>query len=216
METEVIIGLFGIAALILIGALIRFRSKLEGKISIPNVIDLWFKGENPPVSEAGLIQHKNLQDVEKLPKLALKLFRRGSRDELKDEISVDVNENGEFNFGFVLLNLEEGTTASNIRITVDIYWRGENIEFAPHFKTYHMSDVCTSECGSITANQPSVFLYRDQEKTIFHSHPEKWPGFKGIISGKPRGSFLIIYRVSSADPISTSQGELNIYLPVEL
>ena len=113
------------------------------------------------------------------PALSLRLFLRDRP--YSTSLLARRDASGQFPFGFALINTTPGAPASNIRITVDIYWRGTDLRGTPKFKTHEYPRGWTSARGQITNAQPATFVFHGPAITSFPAHAEEWPNFTGEI-----------------------------------
>jgi len=232
------IAIAGIGVIVLLAAILRYRSSGSGGFSFLNILKIWFEGtsdSSQPSSSSGTVsigkganiaaqdivgRDKIVQitqsaepETRRTPRLRLRLFRRDKEQKRSRRIVVDHDPSGEFAFGFALDNASRSAPAANIRMTVEISWRGTSLDAAPFFKTFHVTDGWTCSPSSITEAQPAVFHFHGPSLTCFYAHPEEWPTFNGRVAPSASGYFLIQYRISSAEPPSHAEGELTIALP---
>ncbi len=231
--------LVGLALVILFFTILAVRPgrRVHGGVSLFNRLKFWFKASDPPpkpqtlgsttsIGPGATVVAHDIVAGDKIvnispaptesthstpgPALSLRLFLRDRP--YSTSLLARRDASGQFPFGFALINTTPGAPASNIRITVDIYWRGTDLRGTPKFKTHEYPRGWTSARGQITNAQPATFVFHGPAITSFPAHAEEWPNFTGEIDVAAVGRFIMSYVVSSASPASESRGDLTIEL----
>lgn len=171
---------------------------------------------NTPINNSPLDQLAPME----LPQLTLKLFLESGA--YQDEITFiqpqpdGVVQDYYFAFGLALQNeIEKSVPAKDIDIRVEISWNGEELQSAPEFTTespgWQMLRSKIQQSGELPLPAVLEFKGTEQNRCTF-GHPLEWNRFRGHLSRKTNGYFLLCYRISSASPHTANTDKLRITL----
>ena len=155
-----------------------------------------------------------------LPQLTLKLFLESGA--YQDEITFiqhqpdSVVQDYYFPFGLALQNAaEKSVPAKDIDMRVEISWNGVDLQSAPEFTTdspgWQTLRSKIQQAGELPFPAVLDFKGPEHDRCTF-GQPLEWDSFQGHLSRKTNGYFLLNYRISSANPHTTSTGELRIVI----
>ncbi|MCB0214010.1 MAG: hypothetical protein KDJ52_32030 [Anaerolineae bacterium] len=158
--------------------------------------------------------------VTQFPQLTLKLFLESGA--YQDKITFTqpqrdgVVQDYYFLFGLSLQNVvEKSIPARDIDIRVEIFWNGVDLQSAPEFITdgpgWQASRSRIQQAGDLPLPAVLEFKGTEHDRCTF-GHPLEWTKFRGHLSRKANGYFLLYYRISSGSPHTTSTNELRIVL----
>jgi hypothetical protein len=151
------------------------------------------------------------------PQLKIKLINENN--EYIDEMSfIQQGENQPFYFGLSLHNLANGSRpAREIEIRIVCSWNGNNPISAPKIRPGNQlfrNSEWRSERQLIQEGKsplPAILVFHGSSNTrSIYSHPLEWKGFEVVLSCWMKGSIILDYQVSSANPITNSNGRLSI------
>ena len=155
-----------------------------------------------------------------LPELALKLFDTKARKRVYQDEIVMTQQNTyrqQYSFGVALQNLTAGSNpAEKIDIYMEFCWRdrSNSISTAPQFGfTSDQPEGWSVRMPDLINDQAAILVFNGTEKQrCGYGVPLEWPTFQVLVGEKLDGHFLIPYRVNSASPHTSSQGELKIIM----
>lgn len=119
---------------------------------------------------------------------------------------------GQIVFLLALQNTTVDTVVKGISIRLEFYWRGAMPSKAPSIMRLGAPSEWTVEAAKLTDSNPAILTYNSAEKIVAYGQPEILKVPRITIHEELHGNFLIKYRVSSHDPPSQSDGDLEIHL----
>lgn len=156
--------------------------------------------------------HDTNRNLYQNPKLRIMLFKL-SGDHFEELAYKQTSNEQQFQFGVALLNtVETSLPAEKIDIRIEIFLEGNNLQNSPLFRTdtyVRTTKGWAAQNPFISQVKPAVIINADIDHCAY-GHPKEWTGFRLDLRDKAKGSFHLIYRVSSVKPTTSSEGELRI------
>ncbi|TET82663.1 MAG: hypothetical protein E3J37_06890 [Anaerolineales bacterium] len=119
---------------------------------------------------------------------------------------------GKVVFLLALQNTTVESVVKGISIRLEFYWRGAIPSKAPSIMRLGVPSEWTVEAAKLIDSNPAVLTYNSAEKIVAYGQPEILKVPRIVINEELHGNFLIKYRVSSHDPPSQADGDLEIHI----